>query len=599
MGTVFVLAFFALSSFAQEFNPNEKSQCPTEENSAYRWDNRRNLCVLKREASQAREAFQKCQSLDGPDEQKACFEENRNRLVGDDATTVKDPLEGKLSTVTASVPMAFFVVGAVTKKAANSRPGCLSKRIFKYASVAGIGAEAYIKLVASRKFKNLQKEYEDLKETDPYSMQVAAFKFLEDQQKEVASLAGRQKNIYKTLAVSYVSAAGVATVESAMIAGLKPCGSIKRPDTENPSDNPQEEGGPGVSKLVNLLGHSPGIAIVSGVMTALYGTLERGAVRAEKKALENAKTVKEMRERFEQMYTSAGFCSSRKERGVPNCYCYTDEGKRDPLKTQSETCQKLWAFHERNLFVAANNKELSSSSENLGREGCVDRQQQFDADCKCLRVVDEKGENSCYKTLITSFQGLPSGIDAQESLKDLDQMTNGGLAGETFGEENSNKKAARADFRLKDILDKQESLHKQKGWPSIKKTLASIDNSFKKNPPNPKLFSGPLGFKGAANFSVPKNLQTNIGKTLKDNNNLAKALTLGKTSVAPSKKRSKSTSPFNESASNGPKTMDDFMKKNYDYSTAQDDITDAKEKSLWRIISYRYIQTGLERLFED
>ena len=598
MRITLVSAFFALSSFAQDipkqenFNPNEKSQCPRGEDSAYQWDGRRNLCVLKKTSSEAREAFQKCRSISDPDAQKACFEENRNRLVGEDATIVKDPLEGKLSTVTASVPMAFFVVGAVTKKSANTRPGCLSKRIFKWASVAGIGAEAYIKLIASRKFKNLQKEYENLKETDPYSMQVAAFKFLEDQQKEVSSLAGRQKNIYKTLAVSYVSSASVAALES--MGPLTSCGGLSRAST------PMQDDGPGVSKLINLLGHSPGIVIVSGVMTALYGTLAGGAARAEEKALENAKTVKEMRERFEKMYTSAGFCSSRKEREVPNCYCYTDEGKRDPLKTQSETCQKLWAFHDRNLFVAANNKELPSS-EKPTRKGCVNRQQQFDADCKCLRTVDERGENSCYKTLVTSeaLQGLSSGENVQESLNDLNQITNGGLAGENVSGVDLNKRAAQADFRLKNILDKQEAFHKKKGLPSIKKTLVSLNKSFKKNPPKLNLSSGPLGFKGSTSPFVPKNLQTNIGKTLKENNDLKKAFTLGNTSVAPSKKSRKAKSPFNESAADAPKIMDNFMKKNYDYSKSQNDITDFKDKSLWKIISKRYVETGLERLFED
>ncbi len=599
MGITFFLAFLATSLCAQntvdqkKINPNEKSQCLQEKGSAYQWDNRRNLCVLKKTSSEGREAFQKCQSMSDPDKKKACFEENRNRLVGKDAVVIEDPLAGKLSTITASVPMAFFVVNALTTRAGLDHAGCLSKKIFKGAAIAGVGAEAYLKLMASRKFKNLQKEYESLKETDPYSMQVAAFKFLEDQQKEVASLAGRQKKIYKVLSISYVSSASIAALESATLLGLNPCpvtGDLTSPAVE----------GPGLSKLINLLGHSPGIVIVSGVMTALYKVLAEGAAKEEKKSLERAEIAKEKREQFEQMYTSAGFCSSREDRRIPNCYCYTNEGKRNSLRTSSETCKKLWAFHDRNLFVAANNLDVSSL-DNFDRKGCVDRKQKFDADCKCLKIVDEKGENSCYKTLITSesLQELPSGEEAVESLKDLNQITNGRAASESLGGPNLNKRAAQADFRLKNILDKQESIHKQKGLPSIKKTLGSLNSSFKRHPPKLNLTSGFSAFKGTAKPFTPKNLAANIDKSLKGNKDLKKAFTLNNTTTGPAKRNTKVKSPFNESATKAPKIMGNFMKKDYDYSKSQDEITDIKERSLWKIISGRYIQTGLERLFED
>ena len=585
---LFLMICSSLTIFPQrDFDPNEKGQCPQGENAAYRWDNKRNLCVLKKSSAEGREAFQKCQAMEDLKDRKECFENNRDHFVGEDNTVIDDPLEGKLSTVTASVPMAFFIISAITNKASTGTPSCLSKKIFKAASIAGIGAEAYFKLLAGRIFKKLQKDYEKLEEEDPYSMQIAAFKFLEDQQREVAKIAGRQKKLYTVLAVSYVSAATLAVLESTAILG-KPC-SQRSSASQSGGQNPT------LSKLFNLLGHSPGIAIVSGVMTSLYTILAKAAGEDQKNALKRAEVAKEIREKFEHMYTTAQFCPSRDNRERPNCYCYTDEGKRNSLRTKSETCQQFWDFHDRDLFVSANNKGLTSANFR-DREGCVNKQQQFDADCECLKNIDERGQSSCYETLVSAntFNDVPSGTEIQDSIKDLNKITSGGLSGHNFGGSDLKNKAARANFRLKKIFEKQDAINKKNGEPSIKRVLGSINSGFKAQPPNLSLASSSLARGMDKNSFVPSNLQKNIKKSL--NTKALKSIFSRKKLQT---KKKKNQSIFNESASHAPKIMGDFMDKNYDYSKGQSDIVKIKERSLWRIISYRYIQTGLERIFED
>ena len=435
-----------------DFDPNEKDECPTAANSAYRWNTERNRCVLKKDSSRGREAFRKCQAIEDLEKRKKCLEANRDDLSGADTVTLEDPLDGRLSTITASIPAVFFVVGMVNKKAAGENASCISKKIFRYSSIAGMALEVYFRLLAKRKFNRLAKEYEKMKEEDPYKMQVAAFKFLEEQQGEIATIAGRQSRFYKILATAYVSSAALGTLESASVLGLKPCVAGSK-----------GVGGKGLGRLLNLTGHSPGIAILSGVMTGLYIVLARAADEDKKTAEERKEKLQQIREQFENMYATAGFCPSRTDMEKPHCYCYTDDGERNPLRTRSEVCQKVWAFHDRDLFVPPNNRTLGPGESPPPREGCMDANGDFDLDCRCLRIVDESGENSCYKEIISSdaLANLPSEAGTAETLANLSELTSGGLGNEATGGDVNKRPPLRPSGSKKFLKSKMRSTRRR------------------------------------------------------------------------------------------------------------------------------------------
>ena len=589
---LFIVVLFSRELFAADLeDPNDQEKCPTESNSPYQWDNDRSRCVLRKPISEAREEFKKCSAITDEDKRKECLENNRNQLAGEEALTIDDPLEGRLSTITSSVPLSFLVVSAVTKKASGQRAGCTSKTIFKYASIAGVGVELYFRFLAKRKFKRLQEEYEELGEKDPYVMQIAAFKFLEEQQEEVARIAGRQKTFYRMLGMAYVSSATLAVLESATLLGLKPCGGSTGGDSAD-GDSPAR--GPGLSRMFNLLGHSPGIAILSGIMTALYGVLAKGADKASKEATERAAIIRETREQFEAMYSSSGHCPKRDELAKPHCYCYNDDGQRNPLRTNSQTCKDLWAFYDRDLFAEADNPELAPW-ESPTRQGCVNLNQEFDLDCKCLKIVNEAGENFCYKATLPSniLSSLPPNAATGETLNNLSRITDGEAYGVANHGGGNGKKAARANVHLKQVLKKQDELNGQKGHPPVGKILSTLNKGFKNAAKNLTASASPFGLNHTA--AHPKNLKGNIKKSLK-NKKVKKALGKRSSSTA-TRKGKKKSSAFNESAAHAPKIMGDFMEKDYDYSKANDDIVDKKGVTLWAIISNRYVVTGLARLF--
>ena len=582
-------------------DPSVREECPSGENSAYRWDEARNRCVLKEEVSRGREAFQRCVAMEEGEKKKLCFEENRDTLVGQEADTWIDPLDGHLSTVTASIPLSFLIVGAITAKAARGGSGCVSKKIFKFTSIAALGAEAYFRLWAKRKMERMQKEYSELQEEESYRMQVAAFKYLEDMHRESAALSSKQRKAYLTFATAFVSSAALATLESAAIFGLTPCG-LTSGGTETAGRNPSGSGTVvlppgaqgGVGRMFNLLGHSPGIAILSGVMTALYGVLAKASGEDHKKSLERAKIVKEIRESFEQMHASAGFCSSREDMARPQCYCYTDNGERHPERTNSETCKALWAQHDRDLFVEANNETLVPGK-SPSRRGCVDQGQRFDANCDCLKKIDESGNNSCYKTILSpeANSALTASNTGESILEDIGNITAGGLSAGVTDLGPLEKKAARASLRLKDILKKQDELAKTKGWPSSAEILRPIGASLKGA--GSKIATAPLKHLVKATSAMPNSMKTAVRAIEEKAKSKSKTLNIRGGALSPKGKGKKT--PFNDSATGRPKVLEDFMDKNYDYSEREESIVDDKGVSLWRIVSARYLGTGLERLF--
>ena len=593
-----------------DWNPSDRAQCPEEENSAYRWDESRNKCVLKGDVSRGREAFQRCEALETGAQRKECLEKNRDALVGEGALVQKNPLEGHLSTITASVPLTFMVVGAIARRAAQSSVGCVSKKIFKFASVAALGAWAYFRLWAKRKLENMEKEYSKLQEEDPYLMQVAAFKYLEDWHSEAAALARKQRKAYLVFATAYVSSAALAALESAAIFGLTPCtpGPSREGEAQRTPSGQDELGADapeipsqaqgGIRQMGNLLEHSPGIAILSGVMTTLYGILAKAAKEDGDNALERAQKVRETRKRFEDMHATAGLCPSRDDLSKPRCYCYTEEGQRHPQRTNSETCKVLWAFHDRDLFAEADNRELAPG-EVPARRGCVDKNQRFDARCSCRRRVDEAGNNTCYKAILSpeSSSALTSATTEASALSDLEDITAGGLSGGDVALGDIKKKAARASLRLGDILKKQDELALKENHPPVGKVLSSLGAAFKGVSRSLGPRTSPLKL-ASGKSSLPRNLKAPM-ESLKREKAVDSGLILRAPSPSRSgpKKSGKKRSPFNESAAQAPKVLGDFMKKDYDYSKSQDDIVDKSEVSLWRIVSARYQDSGLELLF--
>ena len=77
----------------------------------------------------------------------------------------------------------------------NQEPkGCTPKTIIKYTAIANVLFELYYQFMAKKALDDLQENYEkSAVNEDPYEAQVAAFKFLKDEQKEIKKLCSKYK----------------------------------------------------------------------------------------------------------------------------------------------------------------------------------------------------------------------------------------------------------------------------------------------------------------------------------------------------------------------------------------------------------------------
>ncbi|MFX3675782.1 MAG: hypothetical protein ACN6I6_01980 [bacterium] len=231
--------------------PQTAAECPTGQDSAYRWDANLNRCMLKNSASAQREMFEDCDAKDG-DEKAACFERMRNQNLNEQAVAsckkahpantqaLKECMQridgsssgmgekykggGALDVLGMTVSgasTAYVVAGMISKKGKSAK-GCTSATMFKFTSIGAIGGQLYLKLGAKGNFDDLQKNYDEQVAAGD-DAQFASYDYLEAQQREVASVAKKHETVYKMTALAYGATALVAGLELTGIAGMKPC----------------------------------------------------------------------------------------------------------------------------------------------------------------------------------------------------------------------------------------------------------------------------------------------------------------------------------------------------------------------------------------
>ena len=588
-----------------ESDPNDRGSCDESPSSPWTWDAARNRCVFKRSASRTRERFRRCARIEDADRRKACLEGNRDALVGEDATRVDDPVGGGLSVIAASVPLAFHVARGVARRGGKLRGSCASAKMFMGASLASVGAEAFFRWRAKATFDGLAEERGELDETDPYEMQVASFSFLERQHDETAKIAGRMQKAHWALTTAYAGTAALAVAESSAgpVAGLPPCAGGASGGDGGDDVSGGEGGGTSVAndpvpRMTRFLGRSPGIAAVSGAMAVLNGVLARAAGRAREQALARARTVKEARESFEAMRAQVAPCPSRNdERAPPECYCHTEDGRRNSKRSDSATCRRYWAELDGSLHAAPDDRP-HRPGQTPARKGCVDVRRGFDLECKCLGTLGADGRDTCYKTNLgaAALSAFAPGAMVSEAAAGIDAIARGGPVGGLAGRGDLGKQAARALAGLAGTIAKQDAMNKERGDPPVAKILAGIDAAAARFVPPSGAAGSVLG--SLARAPAPKKTAAGAGKAPKKGSG-AGAASPAAASARGGRGGGKRARPlFNESAARGPKSLD-FMDKNYDYSKALDGVAGNAAVSLWAVISNRYALTGLARLFGD
>lgn len=355
-------------------------------------------------------------------------------------------------------------------------------------------------------------------------------------------------------------------------------------------------------KIGKFLSSPPGIMIVAGIGGINAAILHKAAGDQEKENEENIKKIDQLLSVFKDSW--ANKCpTGRNKLEEPKCYCYLESGKQNTERSNSQICKDLWAKNK--YFLDSTATDYGSLTYNADPAGCMTVTGQFDEKCNCKKMVNSKGTNACMKAIainigdnaLGSAYLKSSGMDKvmQNAASTLSGNANIGnlsdkdLAMAISKQGNMNKVLleklnANPDKNMFPKIDSDADLMKLQGAVFSKNDLQKLGSAFGGS----ALASvgGLTGDKAKALESVKSKLGLELAGS-------GKGLEAKKATKKPGLDLS-----FSDGNSGGAgQVLGSFPEKNYNYKNS--DVVTDDGANLFEIISNRYIQSGLRRLFDD
>ncbi len=355
----------------------------------------------------------------------------------------------------------------------------------------------------------------------------------------------------------------------------------------------------GMEKIGEFFDSPPGIVALAGISTIYSTVLYNAAAEQEKESKANIVKIEKIIKSYGDSWTN--FCPNGREKlEEPQCYCYLDNNKKNTNRSNSKICTDLWAKNDYMLNAKPTN--YSALAFNSDPSGCVAVDGQFDEKCQCKKLVNSKGQNACMKgTSISLPSGFESAMLNNTGVKDVMKFAansaNGNPLLSNFNSASLGMKAIATDRLTQSLLSKlgkglgegvpvfvdESNVNKfAKAMIGEKAMQAAISNS-----------SAPLDYSASID---PKSAQ--ILDDVKKKNSLD--LDGSGKGLMNKKKEKKAGLDFNfaeasPSTGGNVQAFAEEPAKNYKYN----DIAKNADTSIFEIISNRYVQSGLKRLFED
>lgn len=352
-----------------------------------------------------------------------------------------------------------------------------------------------------------------------------------------------------------------------------------------------------------LMSNSIGVLIVSGIGTVYSGILYKKAAEQEKESQENIKKIDKMIATFKDSYVN--HCpSGRDDLSNPQCYCYTSAGKQNSGRTNSQTCIDLWAKDTYKLAGDAANYGINVYNGDVS--GCILINGTFDENCKCKKMLDSSGKNACKKetTITLPTETATSGFATSTGLKTLMQTASNASNGNPYLNSLDSTTLANNALKARQFSDQ---------------LISKIDTS--KTGDIPKItednvgkFAGAvLGTKNIANAMGSRSMASNVASARSDNPAIANVLKQAQAKVGldmtggnglnnkkGDKKKGSLNLNFAEASTSGNgQVFQNFAENEKAYKYKNSDIVTDNSASIFEIISNRYVQSGLKRLFDE
>jgi len=364
------------------------------------------------------------------------------------------------------------------------------------------------------------------------------------------------------------------------------------------------EGTPSTSisskEIGEFLDSPKGILVLSGIATVYSGMLYKAADAQITESEANIKKIDRVLAEFKDSYVY--YCpQGREDLKNPDCYCNLADGKQNPDRTNSNTCQELWAKNKYKIKAIAGN--YSGTSKFADPVGCMTLTGQFDEACKCKKFINSNGSNSCMKGATVDIPtGIAPAMTGGTGLKDVMQLA----ANSANGNPNfdSFKNAALALKAISTNGLKKQLLSKLPSSESKALELGLIDE---KNVG--KIANAIFGEKTiAAAMGNSRSAADLTGSSSSSDNPVLKAaaekagLDFSSSGKGLANKKMESKAAFNlnlgSDSSSTPQTQA-FPDAEKNYNFKNNDISQKDGASIFEIITNRYFQSGLKRLFEN
>lgn len=599
----------AASAQDDSFIASQQAECT--KNTAMEWNSAMNKCVGKVAAREDRHEAQACNQIADIPQREACHIAlaEKNTGLSSDPDTLYKGSNGALM-----MNAAYTIVSVINFTGKGGiKSSCTSKKVFAVAAIAGLATDILLKMQAKKKVKELTDKYKLEKEMAANTAQVKALEYLKEEQETVAKIAGQEKTRNMLLVVGYGAAGAIALYEIAT-------GRASSPDCSAPSKSadgakPATPAAPAagtpapaasaLSSVTNIIGNSKGILVMSAIGAVYSGMLMSAAAKQEEESKANAKKVEKMIKSFNDSFQA--FCPNGREKlEEPKCYCYLDSGAKNTNRSNSQICQQLWQKSEYSLDSVAGN--YNGAAQKVDPVGCVAVNGQFDERCQCKKFIDAKGANACMKgTNITIPAGLGanfgeySGINTVASVST--NLGNGNSILDSLGNTLNNAaikaKSTREQLlsKLAPVLSKENLAIAKMDEKTVGKYARAVLGDRAMNSMAASMPSSAMGI--AASRSDNEKI-ANLLKEAELKAGLDLTATGGK---GLTNKGTKKEMEFNFMADNaggagpGGQVVQGFEEKTYKYKNS--DIVPDENASLFEIISNRYVQSGLRRLFDE
>ena len=344
-----------------------------------------------------------------------------------------------------------------------------------------------------------------------------------------------------------------------------------------------------------------GIMIVSTIGGVNAGVLYSAAKDQENESANNIKKIEKIMASYKDSWIN--FCPNGRDKlEEPNCYCYLDSGKKNSNRTNSNICVNLWKKND-NLLSSAN--ENYNALQFSDPSGCVNVSGAFDENCQCKKLIASNGQNACMKTIGLStaknqlgaaylkasgfgnvMTNLASTMSGNTNLDNLNERSlalaiakqgelNNGLYEKLYS--GANKKNFPEFINNEQVLKYQNAVFRKQDMQALSKALG-----------NTSAITGSNTGLNSSQANLIKNTLKKVGLDLEGS---GKGL-----NTKDNEKKSGLELNFSDSSSNTA-IVEIPPEKTYKFKDA--DITKNESASLFEIISNRYIQSGLRRLFEE